>query len=311
MENKRFTKLFDEDFDLLFDDQWAFRLYTWLIRHATHREYEYNGMLLKPGHYVRSISKLIEDIAYKKGRTFEKPGRATLDRAIKKLKDLGLIETEYPIRSVFQGTGSGIDCGTDYGTLFTVLKMHMYQWGEDNQEHYHGTGNGINYGTNSGSKSIFNKKELNKQELIKKDIEIDSRAELDRSSSFLLAYYAECGFELTSEAEEVICDGVERLNPSLVLEAINKTDKRNRNAKKKKLDNPHYYLRELLNDWDSKGITTIDEVRINDSEYWADRYKEDQEIGCSNYKPFDMDYSKGENEEDFNKPIPYVPDLGF
>lgn len=184
-QNRRFSKLYDENFDNLFQDLWAHRLYSWLIRHATHREYEYNGMLLKPGHYVRSVSKLVNDLAYKEKNALKKPGRASVDRAIKELEERGLILTEYPIKSVFCGTSSGTDSGTGYGTLFTVVEMQSYQGFDDSEKDSCGTSSGTDSGISCGNKTRINKQELNNNNM---------SSRLDNAFPFaeIISYLNEC-----------------------------------------------------------------------------------------------------------------------
>jgi DNA-binding Lrp family transcriptional regulator len=73
---------------------------------------------LKRGQYLRSYSKLAEDLEYKEKRGFKKVSKSTVLRSVKKLIDEGIV-------SVTE---------TDYGTIFTILKYHEYQGFDDDNE---------------------------------------------------------------------------------------------------------------------------------------------------------------------------------
>ncbi|GAA0454175.1 hypothetical protein [Alkalibacillus silvisoli] len=96
--------------NLLEEEVWtdllAFRLYTFLLLKASHQEqFKYGGIVLKRGQYIRSYSKLQEDLRYKAGRGTTLVSKSTINRTIKRLVKLELISVEHTIE----------------GTLFTVL----------------------------------------------------------------------------------------------------------------------------------------------------------------------------------------------
>lgn len=245
-QNERFFKHYDSDFDQLFNDLWAHRLYLFLLRNATHREYEYNGMTLKPGHYVRSISKLVEDIAFKKGRGLERPGRATINSAIKRLESLKLIETEYPIKSVFSRTDNGTDNGTvngtDSGTLFMVVKMQSYQEVESVSEITNGTANrtdnSIGSGTFNGPKTRFNKLDLNNK--INNDVDI------------IRFFQENIRFNLNPIEIETLQYLEKDYPKELIIEAIKRTALNNATSLR--------YTETILKDWNKQRFVTLAEV---------------------------------------------------
>lgn len=92
-------------------DVTVFRLFTLLMLKATHQEMKVRGQTIKRGQYVRSYSKLAEDLAYKEGRGLKTMSKSTIMRAVKKLVVAGMIDISE----------------TEYGTLFTVINYDLYQ----------------------------------------------------------------------------------------------------------------------------------------------------------------------------------------
>lgn len=246
-QNERFFKHYDNDFDQLFNDLWAHRLYLFLLRNATHREYEYNGMTLKPGHYVRSVSKLVDDIAFKKGRGLERPGRATINSAIKRLESLNLIETEYPIKSVFNRTDNGTDSGTvngtDSGTLFKVVKMQSYQEVESVSEITNGTANrtdnSIGNGTFNGPKTRFKELDLNNK--INNDVDI------------IRFFQENIRYNLNPIEIQTLQYWEQDYPKELIIEAIKRTALNNVTSLR--------YTEKILKDWKNQRFLTLDEVK--------------------------------------------------
>lgn len=103
----------------IWHDVTTFRLFTLLLLQAVHKDgVKVKGIELKRGQYLRSYSKLAEDLEYKEKRGFKKVSKSTVLRSVKKLVDEGIV-------SVTE---------TDYGTVFTILKYHEYQGVDDDSE---------------------------------------------------------------------------------------------------------------------------------------------------------------------------------
>lgn len=166
-----FAKLDRETAKKIFKDVLAHRIYSLIVMNATHAEYEYNGILLKPGQWVRSYSKLVDDLEYIDGRGFKKPNKSTISRAIDRLVDANIIEIEYPIIIANHATDSATVRATDNATinatLFTLLETQSYQGFEVNEEVNHATDSATVHATDnatdSASKTRINKQELNKK----------------------------------------------------------------------------------------------------------------------------------------------------
>lgn len=92
-------------------DVTTFRLFMLLLLKSTHQDYDYRGMKLKPGQFIRSYSKLAEDLSYREGRGYKQVSKNTISKAIKKLITNGMVSVQE----------------TEVGTMFTVLNYQYYQ----------------------------------------------------------------------------------------------------------------------------------------------------------------------------------------
>lgn len=119
---KLHRKILDND---IWHDPTAYRLFTLLLLKAAHKDgIKINGIELKRGQYLRSYSKLAEDLGYRKGTGIKKVHRSTVLRTIKKLVEFGMVSTSE----------------TSSGTLFTILNYEKYQGEDVNQETGSATG---------------------------------------------------------------------------------------------------------------------------------------------------------------------------
>ena len=115
---------------ILENDIWQdvnrFRLFMFLLLNAAHKDgMKINGVTLKRGQYLRSYSKLIEDLEYREGRGTKRLSKSTIMRNVKKLIENGMVTVSE----------------TDSGTLFTIVNYAEYQGFEGNEEHERGTDN--------------------------------------------------------------------------------------------------------------------------------------------------------------------------
>jgi hypothetical protein len=101
---------------ILENDIWydvtSFRLFTYLLLQASHQDgVKINGIEVKKGQYIRSYSKLVEDLAYKQGRGTATLNRSTIKRSVDKLVKKNMVTVDE----------------TEYGTLFTIVNYCKYQ----------------------------------------------------------------------------------------------------------------------------------------------------------------------------------------
>ncbi|MGI2329683.1 DnaD domain protein [Planococcus sp. YIM B11945] len=96
----------------IWNDVTTFRLFTLLMLKASHKDgIKIRGIEINRGQYLRSYSKLAEDLEYKEGRGYKKVAKSTILRSVKKLVDEGMVSVRE----------------TEHGTVFTVCKYHEYQ----------------------------------------------------------------------------------------------------------------------------------------------------------------------------------------
>lgn len=99
-------------------DVTTFRLFMLLLLKSTHQDYDYRGMKLKPGQFIRSYSKLAQDLSYREGRGYKQVSKSTISKAVKKLIANEMITVQE----------------TEVGTMFTVLNYQYYQGFEEVEE---------------------------------------------------------------------------------------------------------------------------------------------------------------------------------
>ncbi|WP_430742662.1 hypothetical protein [Bacillus atrophaeus] len=99
----------------IFTDNVGFRLFTFLMAKAAYQDgMKINDYELKKGQYIRSYSKLCDDLAIKKGRGLTKFTRAAIKAAAERLQAKGMITAEE----------------TEYGMLWTILNYSKFQGSE-------------------------------------------------------------------------------------------------------------------------------------------------------------------------------------
>lgn len=106
---KLHRKILDNE---IWNDITTFRLFTYLLLRAEYKDGRIiNGVELKRGQYLRSYSKLGEDLSYKEGRGYKRVSKSAISRSINKLLANAMISVNE----------------TDSGTVFTIEKYEDYQ----------------------------------------------------------------------------------------------------------------------------------------------------------------------------------------
>ncbi|WP_252503246.1 DnaD domain-containing protein [Sporosarcina sp. Marseille-Q4943] len=125
---KLHRKILDNE---IWQDVTAFRLFTLLLLRASHKDgVKTRGIEVNRGQYLRSYSKLAEDLEYTEGRGFKKVSKSTVERKVKKLVDAGMVSVNETVS----------------GTMFTITKYDEYQGFDDNAESDSGTVDETNLG---------------------------------------------------------------------------------------------------------------------------------------------------------------------
>lgn len=101
------------------------RLFLWILGNSQFSEkgMNYGAIKIQRGQYLRSYRKLQCDLIYVENRTVKKYSLSTIERAVKQLIAMQIIAV----------------CGTELGTLFTVLNYDKYQLNQSKNSTYDGT----------------------------------------------------------------------------------------------------------------------------------------------------------------------------
>lgn len=259
MQYQGYARLDRETANKIFKDVLAFRIYSLIELNVTHTEYEYNGIKLKPGQWIRSYSKLVEDLEYKEGRGYKKPDKSTISRAIERLIGYGVIEVEYPIRisnhATDKTTVSATDSATINATLFTLTKFQSHQGIKDNAKSINATINATDSATDNATDNA-NKTIINKQELINNYINDDNR-QAQISAANVFKFFEENGFGLISgHKAQILNYWIDTLSEELVIEAMKRTVEQNITNLK--------YVETILKNWHKQGLTTLEAITAAD-----------------------------------------------
>lgn len=131
----------------IWQDVTAFRLFTLLLLKASHKDgIKTRGIEINRGQYLRSYSKLAEDLEYTEGRGVKKVSKSTIERKIKKLVGLDMVAVSETLS----------------GTLFTILKYDDYQGFDEPSKSFSGTDNETKMGRprDDGGTNLVQEQEL-------------------------------------------------------------------------------------------------------------------------------------------------------
>jgi DnaD/phage-associated family protein len=244
---KLHRKILDNE---LWHDVTTFRLFTLLLLRAAHKDgVKIKGIELKRGQYLRSYSKLAEDLESKEGRGYKKASKSTILRSVKKLIDEGMVTVSE----------------TKHGTLFTVLKYQEYQGFEDDSETKHGT---VNEPLTERTQNEVGTNPEQEQELknlrIKELKEEVEEAAPEKVIANPFKFYEQEGFGLLGGyITQKIDHWCQDLSDELVLEAMKIAIERGKKF--------WSYVESILKDWVSKGIKNVEQARADQQ-----RFKEEQ-----------------------------------
>jgi DnaD/phage-associated family protein len=233
---KLHRKILDNE---LWHDVTTFRLFTLLLLRAAHQEgVKIKGIELKRGQYLRSYSKLAEDLESKEGRGYKKASKSTILRSVKKLIDEGMVTVSE----------------TKHGTLFTVIKYQDYQGFEGHTETKHETDNEPltertrnEDGTNPEQEQEL--KNLRIKECKEEVVEAASENHVVNPFRF----FEQEGFGvLGGYIPQKITLWCQDLSEELVLEAMKISVERGKKF--------WSYVESILKDWSQKGIVTVNQA---------------------------------------------------
>lgn len=222
---KLHRKIMDNE---IWSDPTTFRLFTLLLIKASHTDgFVTNGVTLNKGQYIRSYSKLSEDLAYKEGRGIKKVSKSTIKRSIDKLITNNIITVHE----------------TGLGTLFTVLKYHLYQEFEVDNETKHRT--------EDGTKLERRQNEVGTNPELYQELKNLEEEEEERANAFTF-YQQNFGV-----ANPFILDSIgmwiDDTSEEIVIEAMKEGLRNNARTFK--------YCETILRDWSAKGVKNASDLK--------------------------------------------------
>jgi DnaD/phage-associated family protein len=246
---KLHRKILDNE---LWHDVTTFRLFTLLLLKAVHQDgVKIKGIELKRGQYLRSYSKLAEDLESKEGRGYKKASKSTILRSVKKLIEEGMVTVSE----------------TKHGTLFTVTKYQEYQGLEEHTETKRETDNEPltertqnEVGTNPEQEEEL--KNLRIKEC--KEEVVEAASEIHAVNPF--QFFEQEGFGvLGGYIPQKITSWCQDLSEELVLEAMKISVERGKKF--------WSYVESILKDWSQKGVVTVDQALAEQQRFKEEKSK--------------------------------------
>jgi DnaD/phage-associated family protein len=190
------------------------------------------GVEINRGQYLRSYSKLAEDLEFKEGRGYKKVSKSTIKRSVQKLIDEGTITIHE----------------TDSGTVFTVVNYLEYQGIEDNAELISGTDSSTSTERTRNEDGTNPEQEQELKNLRIKELEEEKRS----SDPFFLFENNIC--VLNNINRESLLAWRNDLGDDLVIAAIKLAAKYSAYSYK--------YVEDIFREWDQQNIKTVEDARF-------------------------------------------------
>lgn len=212
----------------IWNDPTTFRLFTWLLLKASHMDgYKKDGVILNKGQYIRSYSKLTEDLAYREGRGLKTVSKSTIKRSVDKLIANNIITVQE----------------TEHGTMFTILKYHLYQGVDGDEEKECGTVNGTNL------ERTENEGGTNPE--LYQELKNLRREEEEKMNAF--SFYQQNYGQASPLALQSIGMWIDDTSEELVIEAMKEGLRYNARTFK--------YCETILDDWNKNGIKNLTDLK--------------------------------------------------
>jgi len=223
----------------IWHDVTTFRLFLLLLLKAAHKDgIKINGIELKRGQYLRSYSKLADDLEFKEKRGLKKVSKSTILRSVKKLIEEGMI----------------IVNETDYGTLFTIVKYEEYQGFDDDTETFNET---VNEPLSKRNRNVI--ETLSKQEQELKNVKNEKNiSTTTKTGQNLIQMFESNLCRLSPIQMEKLHHWINDFNDNeeIIAEAIKIADDRNKRS--------FGFVEYLLTEWANNKLITIEQVRSHE-----------------------------------------------
>mgnify|MGYP001411102330 CR=1 FL=1 len=232
----------------LWNDPTTFRLFILLILKAAHKDgVRIKDIELKRGQYIRSYSKLQEDLEYIEGRGYKKVSKSSITRSIKKLIKNNIVQVHE----------------TKHGTLFTIVNYEKYQGFDEHSENEHGTVHETNLertwnelGTNLEPEQEL--KNLRIKEIYNTTSTTTGANEEKSKNDAIVFYEQNIGMIRPAIADEML-SFINDYGDELVIEALKRAISRNKAN--------WGYAKSILQAWARKGIKTLEQAKAEEVEF--------------------------------------------
>lgn len=226
----------------IWQDVTAFRLFTLLLLKASHKDgIKTAGITVNRGQYLRSYSKLSEDLSYMEGRGLKKISKSTIERKVKKLVDEGIVSVSETL----------------HGTLFTILKYESYQGFEEPEKTDSGTVDETKVGRprdDRGTK-VGQEQELKHSSTVEKVPAATTTPFKDSDLAIVIQTFEANLCRLSPNQADSLFLWLQDFNGStaILLEAIKIADNRNRRT--------FGFMENILKEWSSNKLTNLDQIQ--------------------------------------------------
>ncbi|MED2940682.1 DnaD domain protein [Cytobacillus horneckiae] len=243
---KLHRQILDND---LWHDVTTFRLFTLLLLRASHKDgIKIKSIVLKRGQYLRSYSKLAEDLEYKEKRGLKKVSKSTILRSVKKLVESGMVNVNE----------------TEYGTLFTITKYQEYQGLETDYETVNETDIEPFTNLNRNAIETQSKQEQELKNAKNAKNNIYTATELNYGDEYYLCFQSHMNAFQREEINSYLDDG---LSDEVICAAFRKAAE---NGAK------YPYAKSIINNWAKKGIKSLEDVEREQQSFMARKQQNKQ-----------------------------------
>lgn len=227
----------------IWQDVTAFRLFTLLLLKASHKDgVKTRGIEVNRGQYLRSYSKLAEDLEYVEGRGFKKVSKSTVERKVKKLVDEGMISVSETVN----------------GTMFTITKYDDYQGLDDKAESSNGTDEETNAGRSRDDLGTNVGQEQELKNLRIKELNISTTTTTNDEVTKLINIFNANVCPLSPIQMESLEAWFKDFNNDfeIIMEAIKISADRNKKS--------YGFVEYLLRDWANNNLNSIEQVKTHE-----------------------------------------------
>ncbi|MTW85603.1 DnaD domain protein [Virgibacillus dakarensis] len=273
----------------LWHDVTTFRLFTLLLLRASHKDgLKIKGIEINRGQYLRSYSKLAEDLEFKEGRGYKKVSKSTIKRSVQKLIDNGMVTVRE----------------TDNGTVFSIVKYHEYQDLDEHEQTINGTGSSTLTERTQNEVGTNPEQEQELKNYRIKEIDNNNNnneSEVGKIPTNPFTYYQQ-NFEpiIPPAIVDKIKSWLEDFSDEMLVLAMEKTMEQDEHKR------TWAYINRILVNWHKKQIKTPKQAKEADEKFYSRQNSYKRASGYATYNEVVPDWFKNRNNKQ-QKPADPIP----